>query len=48
MGAEAFEGMNLVEIADQQGIEPVDCFIDLVRKSDGRTLQLTYGYSSET
>lgn len=46
-GGQIYEGKNLGEIAAQEKSEPLDCFIDLVRKSHGKALQLTYGYSGD-
>jgi len=46
-GGQAYEGMDLGEIADREGIGPMDALIALVRKSSGKALQLTYGYSGD-
>lgn len=42
-----FNGMNLVEIAAQEKLDPVDAILKLIRKSDSRALQLTYGYTGD-
>ena len=44
---DAYEGKNLGQIAARQDMPLMDCFIDLVRRSDGKALQLTYGYSGD-
>ena len=46
-GGDEIEGMNLAEIAARQNVDLMECFVDLVRKSDGKALQLTYGYSGD-
>jgi N-acyl-D-aspartate/D-glutamate deacylase len=40
--------LNFQEIAAMEGLDIVDCFIELVRKSNGKALQLTYGYSGDS
>jgi N-acyl-D-amino-acid deacylase len=47
-GGEVYQGLNFQEIAAMEGLDIVDCFIELVRKSNGKALQLTYGYSGDS
>ncbi len=42
-----FNGMNLVEIARQEKIDPVDAILKIIRESDNCALQLTYGYTGD-
>jgi N-acyl-D-amino-acid deacylase len=44
---EKYNRMNLVEIADREGIDPVDAMLKIIEESDGKALQLTYGYSGD-
>ena len=46
-GGDVYEGLNLDEIAALERTDTLECFVDLVRKSDGKALQLTYGYSGD-
>jgi N-acyl-D-amino-acid deacylase len=44
---ETYNGLNLVEIAEQEGIDPTGAFLKIIEKSGGKALQLTYGYSGD-
>ena len=44
---EKYHGLNLVEISELEGIDPVDAMLKIIRESDNSALQLTYGYSGE-
>jgi len=44
---EKYNGMNIVEIAKQEGIDPVAAMLNIIAKSGGKALQLTYGYSGD-
>lgn len=46
-GGDKYEGMNMTEIGEAEGIDPMDVMIKLVTESDGKALQLTYGYSGD-
>jgi N-acyl-D-amino-acid deacylase len=46
-GGERYEGMNMAEISEREGIDPIATLIKLVEESDGKALQLTYGYSGD-
>ena len=46
-GGDRYEGMNMVEIGEREGIDPMDVMIKLVEESDGKALQLSYGYSGD-
>ena len=36
-----------MEISDREGIDPVDAMLKIIKESDGKALQLTYGYSGD-
>jgi N-acyl-D-amino-acid deacylase len=42
-----YNRLNLVEIARQEGIDPVEAMLKIIKESDGKALQLTYGYSGD-
>ena len=42
-----FNGLNMVEIAKQEGLDPVEAMLKIIAESGGRALQLTYGYSGD-
>jgi N-acyl-D-amino-acid deacylase len=44
---EKYNRLNLVEIARQEGIEPLDAVLKIIKESHGKALQLTYGYSGD-
>ncbi len=44
---EKYNGLNLGEIAELEGIEPLDAMLKIVKESDGKALQLTWGYSGD-
>jgi N-acyl-D-amino-acid deacylase len=44
---EKYNRLNLVEIAAQENIDPVDAMLMIIKKSRSRALQLTYGYSGD-
>ena len=44
---EAYNGMNIVEIAEREGIDPIGTLLKIIEKSGGKALQLTYGYSGD-
>ncbi|MCG8566467.1 MAG: amidohydrolase family protein [Desulfobacterales bacterium] len=44
-GGEKYNGMDLTQIARDMGCHPLDAILELIRKSGGQALQLTYGYS---
>ena len=44
---EKYNGLNIVEIAEQEGLDPVGALLKIVEKSGGKALQLTYGYSGD-
>lgn len=46
-GGERYEGMNMAEISEREGVDPMDVMMKLVMESDGKALQLTYGYSGD-
>jgi N-acyl-D-amino-acid deacylase len=46
-GGEKFNALNLVEIADMEGTDPVGAMLSIIEKSNGKALQLTYGYSGD-
>jgi len=44
---EKYNGMNLADIAMREGTDPVGAMLKIIEKSDGKALQLTYGYSGD-
>ncbi|MDX1708524.1 MAG: amidohydrolase family protein [Desulfobacterales bacterium] len=44
---EKYNGQNIVEIARQEGIDPVGAMLKIIKESSGKALQLTYGYSGD-
>ncbi|MCJ7774026.1 MAG: amidohydrolase family protein, partial [Desulfobacterales bacterium] len=42
-----YNGMNLEDIGKQEGIDPLDAMLKIVKESDGKALQLTHGYSGD-
>ena len=44
---EQFNGLDLVEIGLRLSMSPSDALLHLVKKSGGKALQLTYGYSGD-
>lgn len=44
---EKYNGMNIVEIARQESIDPVAAMLNIIAESEGKALQLTYGYSGD-
>ena len=44
---EKYNRLNLVEIAKQDGIDPVEAMVKIIKDSQGKALQLTYGYSGD-
>ncbi len=44
---EKYNRLNLVEIARLEGLDPVDAMLMIIKESQGKALQLTYGYSGE-
>ena len=42
-----YNQLSLVDIAKQEGIDPVDAMLKIIKESNGRALQLTYGYSGD-
>lgn len=42
-----YNGMNLEDIGEQEGIDPLDALLKIVKESDGKALQLTHGYSGD-
>jgi N-acyl-D-amino-acid deacylase len=44
---EKFNGMDIVEIGKRLSMSPKDALLHMVRKSRGKALQLTYGYSGD-
>ena len=44
---EKYNRLNLVEIAKQDGIDPVEAMVKIIKESKGKALQLTYGYSGD-
>jgi N-acyl-D-amino-acid deacylase len=39
--------MNIVDIAKREGLDPVGAMLNIIEKSGGKALQLTYGYSGD-
>ncbi len=44
---ERYNGLNIVEIARQEGTDPVGALLKIIKESNGKALQLTYGYSGD-
>ena len=44
---EKYNGLNIVEIAKQEGTDPVGAMLKIIKESKGKALQLTYGYSGD-
>jgi N-acyl-D-amino-acid deacylase len=44
-GGEKYNGKNVQEISEMENMEPVEVFTMLVRESDGRALDLVYGFT---
>ena len=44
---EKYNGQNIVEIAGQEGTDPVGAMLKIIKESNGKALQLTYGYSGD-
>jgi N-acyl-D-aspartate/D-glutamate deacylase len=44
---EKYNRLNLVEIAKQEGSDPVEAMLKIIKESSGKALQLTYGYSGD-
>jgi len=44
---EKYNGLNLDDIAKKEGLDPVDTMLMMIKKSEGQTLQMTYGYSGD-
>ena len=44
---EKYNRLNLVEIAKQEGIHAVDAMLKIIKESNAKALQLTYGYSGD-
>ena len=44
---EKYNRLNLAEIARQEGIDPVEAMLKIIKESHGKALQLTYGYSGD-
>jgi N-acyl-D-amino-acid deacylase len=44
---EKYNRLNLVEIARQERIDPVEAMVKIIKESRGKALQLTYGYSGD-
>ena len=44
---EKYNGMSIVDIAKREGIDPVGAMLKIIKKSGGKALQLTYGYSGD-
>jgi len=44
---EKYNGMNIVDIAKHEGLDPVGAMLEIIAKSGGKALQLTYGYSGD-
>ena len=44
---EKYNGQNIVEIARQEGTDPVGAMLKIIKESNGQALQLTYGYSGD-
>ncbi len=46
-GGEKYNGMNIIEISEAEGMDPVDVFLMLVRESDGKALSIVYGFTGD-
>lgn len=46
-GGEKYNGKNIQEISEMENMEPVEVFTMFVRKSDGRALDLVYGFTGD-
>ncbi|MBN1573855.1 MAG: amidohydrolase family protein [Deltaproteobacteria bacterium] len=46
-GGEKYNGLNIMEIAEMEGMDPVDVFIMLVRESKGKTLAIVYALTGD-
>ncbi len=46
-GGEKYNGMDMIEIAEMEGIDPVDAFLMLVRESDGKALSIVYSFTGD-
>jgi N-acyl-D-amino-acid deacylase len=44
---EKYNGLNIIEIAEREGVDPIRAMLDIIAKSDGKALQLTHGYSGD-
>ncbi|MCG6909217.1 MAG: amidohydrolase family protein [Deltaproteobacteria bacterium] len=44
---EKYNGLNLVEIAAREQVEPLDAMLKIIKESGGKALQLTWGYSGD-
>jgi N-acyl-D-amino-acid deacylase len=44
---EKYNGLNIVEIAEQEGLDPIGAMLKIIEKSGGKALQLTHGYSGD-
>ena len=42
---EKYNGLNLGEIATMEHMQPIDAMLKIIRESEGKALQLTWGYS---
>lgn len=46
-GGEKYNGMDMMEIAELEGMDPVDAFLMLVRESDGKALSIVYSFTGD-
>jgi N-acyl-D-amino-acid deacylase len=46
-GGEKYNGLNIMEIAEMEKMDPVDVFIMLVRESNGKTLAIVYALTGD-
>ena len=44
---ERYEGLNLAEIGEKEGLDVIATLTKLIKESDGKALQLTWGYSGD-
>jgi len=44
---EKYNGLNLGEIAAMENMAPIDIMLKIIKESDGKALQLTWGYSGD-
>ncbi len=44
---EKYNGLNLGEIAAMENMAPLDVLLKIIKESDGKALQLTWGYSGD-